>query len=133
MVDQSMSFEGFMRERHAELSVFVVTLASNPAGPQHDYGSAEGREMLRRHFLYWWELEEQGKLLGAGPTDVGTPEQAGMALLICATREEAEKLARDEPCHRAGWRVNSVRPWQPNEGSAVPLVRQHLQEPPAPK
>ena len=49
-----------------------------------------------------------------------------MALLICATLEEAEQLARDEPMHREGWRKNSVRPWQLNEGLAVPLVRQYI-------
>jgi uncharacterized protein YciI len=80
--------------------------------------------MLRQHFVYWWELEEAGNLLGAGPTNPGTPSQSGMALVVASSLGAAEALAFNEPLHVAGWRRNSVRLWQFNEGLAVPLVRE---------
>ena len=126
MVDRNMSLDDFFKTRHAELDLYVVTLGPNPSHPAPDTNSAEFRELLRRHFVYWWELEERGKLFAAGPTDVGTPQQAGMAILMAASLQEAEQLAAAEPMHRAGLRINTVRPWQLNEGTAVPVVKAAL-------
>jgi uncharacterized protein YciI len=118
--DQKWTVQDFMQKRHAELRLWPMFMKGTPKAQT---GTPEAAEMSRQHFLYWWDLEEQGKLLGAGPMDAGTPEAAGFVILIAATREEAEKLAHNEPFHKAGWRVNTVHTWSLNEGVAVPLVK----------
>ena len=79
-------------------------------------------EQLRQHFFYWWELEERGKLLGAGPFDRGMPEERGVATLVAESLHEAEELAFNELLHKGGRRRNEVHHWQLNEGVAVALV-----------
>jgi uncharacterized protein YciI len=119
MVDPSWQLEDFMQNRHAEVQLYAVFM--RPTEKQQSPETPEGAEMLRQHFLYWWELEEQGKLFGAGPMDPGTADQTGFSIIAASTREEAETLAHAEPFHKAGWRVNEVHSWHLNEGVAVPL------------
>ncbi len=122
MVDSSWQLDDFMKNRLAQVQLYVVFM--RPTEKQQSPATPEGAEMLRQHFLYWWELEDQGKLFGAGPLDRGTPEQIGFCILAVDSREEAEALAHAEPFHGAGWRVNEVHSWELNEGLAVPIGRQ---------
>jgi uncharacterized protein YciI len=123
MIDREMSLENLFRTRHPEHELYVVFLRVQ----KHlDRASLAGAELLRQHFLYWWELEEQGKLLGAGPFDLGTPDESGMAILIAGSFDEAQELAVNEPLHKGGWRRNEVHRWQLNEGLAVALVERLL-------
>jgi uncharacterized protein YciI len=119
MVDREMSLADLLVNRHPEHELFVVFL--HPIKP-FDSESEAGAELLRQHFLYWWELEEQGKLIGAGPFDLGTPQACGMAILAATSFEEASRLASNEPFHQKGLRHNEVHHWQLNEGLAVELV-----------
>ena len=122
MVDRTWKLDDFMEKRHAEVELFVWFMRMTPTCPTP--GSPEFMELLREHFFFWWELEEQGKLFGAGPMDLDTGEPVGFAILACASRDEAEELARNEPVARAGARVNEVHSWQFNEGLGVPLARE---------
>lgn len=124
MVDRDASLEYLLSERHAELDVYVLTMQPVGAGKPDD--PDEAAELFRRHLLYWWELEEAGILVAAGPIEVGTPDQHGMALLVAPSRAEAERLAHAEPFHVAGHRRNTVHHWQLNEGPAVELVREMI-------
>ena len=126
MVDRDVTLETLLAQRHAELGLYLVTLTPKPERAGRERETAEGRELLRQHLLYWWRLEEEGKLIGAGPVARNTPQVHGMAILAAASREEAERLAEAEPFHRAGWRVNTVSEWQLNEGLMVELVRKQL-------
>jgi uncharacterized protein YciI len=114
-----MSLADLLDTRHPEHELYVVFL--RPTKP-FDRESDEGAELLRQHFLYWWELEDQGKLIGAGPLDRGTPEECGLAILMADSLEEAELLARNEPFQQKGMRHNEVHHWQLNEGLAVALI-----------
>jgi uncharacterized protein YciI len=125
VVDPTASLDDLLRDRHAELDLWLLTL--RPVGSGKPDDPDEARELLRRHFVFWWELEEAGVLLAAGPVDLESPERHGMAILMAVTREEAERLAREEPFHVAGHRVNGVSHWQLNEGLAVDFVRSLLQ------
>jgi uncharacterized protein YciI len=90
-------------------------------------GTPEGRELLRQHLLYLLELDEQGKLFAAGPLAAAESEgYAGMFILAAGSQEEAERLAYDEPMHRAGWRQNVVRGWTLNEGFTCGVTKQTL-------
>ena len=122
MVDRSWTLGDFMEKRHAEVELFVWFMRRTPTCPE--IGSPAFNELLREHFLFWWELEEQGRLLGAGPMDLETADPVGFAILVCASRDEAEELARDEPFAKAGARINEVHSWQFNEGLGVPLARE---------
>ncbi len=119
MVDREMSLADLLGARHPEHELYVVFL--RPTKP-FDRETAEGAELLRQHFLYWWELEEQGKLIGAGPLDLGTPEECGLAILAADSLDEAELLAKNEPFEQQGMRRNDVHRWQLNEGLAVALI-----------
>lgn len=119
MVDREMSLADLLNTRHPEHELYVVFLRPTQA---FDRESDAGAELLRQHFLYWWDLEEQGKLIGAGPFDLGTPDECGMAILAADSFEEAETLARNEPFQQKGMRHNEVHRWQLNEGLAVALL-----------
>jgi uncharacterized protein YciI len=119
VVDRETSLADLLATRHPEHELFVVFL--RPLKP-FDRESDEEAELLRQHFLYWWDLEEQGKLIGAGPFDLGTPDECGLAILAAASLEEAEMLARNEPFEQSGIRHNEVHHWQLNEGLAVALI-----------
>jgi uncharacterized protein len=116
VVDRDASLEWFLANRHAEISLFVMFLDPTPSCPQP--GTPEFEEVLREHFVYWWELEDLGFLLGAGPIERDTG-MAGMAVLRAESREAAEQLAANEPFAQRGYRRNTVHPWQLNEGALV--------------
>jgi uncharacterized protein YciI len=124
MAQANLTLEDFFRDRHPEIPLHVVFM--KPTDRLRPPSDPEGAEMLRRHFLFLLELEESGKLFASGPLDAGTPSQEGMCILAVATREEAEAIAAEEPFGKAGWRVNSVRSWQLNEGETVALGKRLL-------
>jgi uncharacterized protein YciI len=113
-----------LQSRHAELPLYLISMSNTDqfAGVSTPVGS----ELFRQHLLYWWKLEESGNLLGAGPVDVGTARQEGFAVLTASSLEHACELAYAEPFHQAGWRKNTVRCWQLNEGLVVAKTRELL-------
>lgn len=125
MVDRSATLRQLLETRHAEISVYLLLMTAGETFSQKSR-TPEGEEMRRQHLLYLWGLEEAGKLLGCGPCDRGEQVREGMGLLLVASREEAERLARDEPYAKAGWRENRIALWTLNEGMAVQFVKQVL-------
>jgi uncharacterized protein YciI len=115
------------------------------ATEKHDLTSAEGKELLREHLQWQFDLEERGMLLGAGPLDVGYERAVtdrpildawGVSIVAAPSREAAERIASTEPFRVAGWRENIVASWALNEGSAAELARRLVEgvggHPPAP-
>ena len=123
MVDRNMSLKEFRATRHAEINIYLMLMKVEEKFRQ-GRNTPEGEELGRQHYLYLWELEEAGKLLGCGPRDRGEPSHEGMGILLVDSREEAEEIARNEPFGKAGWRTNRVATWQLNEGPAVALARE---------
>jgi uncharacterized protein YciI len=121
MVDTSWQLKDFIQNRNADVQLYAVFM--RPTEKLQSPATPDGAEMLRQHFLYLWELEEQGNLFGAGPVDPGTAEQIGFCVIAAATRSEAEAFAYAEPFHKAGWRINEVHTWHLNEGAAVPVAQ----------
>jgi uncharacterized protein YciI len=121
MPDRSVSLEWLLVNRHAEIPAYVIYL--DPTETHPPPGSPEFEAVFREHLLYWWELEERGQLLAAGPVDLDTDRPRGMAIVLADSREEAELLAGEEPFARRGFRRNTVHAWQLNEGLAVPATR----------
>lgn len=52
----------------------------------------------------------------------GAPVPPGFGVIAIGSREEAERIARDEPCHSMGWRHNTVMAWRPKFGSLVEVL-----------
>jgi uncharacterized protein YciI len=101
----------------AQLYVLTITRTSKYGGS----GPDEAASLMREHLLYLWQLEVAGTLFGAGPLersdDAAGP--VGMIIVAAPSREAAEVIAANEPFHRAGWRVNTVRGWTLNEGASA--------------
>jgi uncharacterized protein YciI len=105
-------------ERKAEVKLYIVNI--RPTEKYGKYGPEEAVEYSRQHLLYLWELEAAGKLFAAGPLErVGPDEPTGMLILAAASKEEALAIAENEPHHKAGRRVNTVKGWTVNEGRAT--------------
>ena len=104
--------------RKAEVQLYVVTI--RPTEKYGKYGPEEAAEYSRQHLLYLWELEAAGKLFAAGPLERSDAnEPTGMLILAAASKEEAIAIAENEPHHKAGRRVNTVKGWTVNEGRVV--------------
>jgi uncharacterized protein len=104
--------------RKAEVKLYVVNI--RPTEKYGKYGTEEAAEYSRQHLLYLWELEAAGKLFAAGPLERLDPnEPTGMLILAAASKEEAIAIAENEPHHKAGRRVNTVKAWTVNEGRAT--------------
>jgi len=102
---------------HAQLYVLTITRTAQYGGS----GPDEATSLMREHLIYLWQLEVAGKLFGAGPLERSEDASGpvGMIVVAAGSREEAESVATNEPFHRAGWRVNTVRGWTLNEGAAA--------------
>ena len=116
-----------LQGRMARLLLHVVFMT--PTDRFRSGTAEENREISRQHLLYLRHLEETGKLFGVGPLDSGLTQGRleGMCILLTSSREEAESLAQDDPWHKLGWRVNTVRSWTINEGVGVPLAKSIVQ------
>jgi uncharacterized protein YciI len=100
---------------HAVFAVIAETLEAwqPPSTP-------EGRRVLHAHYLWAKEARERGRLLFAGPLDVGAHgpgarpslgAPTGLLVLRAASRAEAEEIALQDPLHRSGFRRNVVHTW----------------------
>jgi len=103
----------------ANIKFFVLTMKATDAfqGPS---ASEEARQILTEHLLYLREIERTNQLYASGPID---SDGDGLSILRTETREEAERIAYAEPFHKAGWRINTVRSWQLNEGLLVECAK----------
>ncbi len=81
--------------------------------------SPEIEKRLADHIAHQIEMERRGIMFAAGPlysrgSDI--PE-AGMFVLRANSFEEAERLANEDPLHKAGLRTFTLQKWRVNEGS----------------
>ncbi len=119
-------------QNHEVFAVLAVTLEAwrPPSTP-------EGRRVLHEHYLWAKEAHERGRLLFAGPLDMGAHgpgvppsvgAPTGLLVFRAASRAEVEELAHQDPLHRSGFRKNvvhagSIRWDQPEITSALgPLL-----------
>jgi uncharacterized protein YciI len=76
-------------------------------------------EHLKAHLDYQEQLEQRGIMFAAGPhwtDDEQRWDGEGMVVIRAASLAEAQKIAADDPMHKAGARSYRVRPWLVNEG-----------------
>ena len=123
MIDRDTPLEELLASRQPGIKLFGVFMKPSERMLEMR-GTPELDEMRRQAFVYLWQLEEQNKLVLAGPFEEGTPNQEGMLLLMVDTLEEAQTIAAEDPMHKAGWRNNTVRSFALNEGVLVDAVRE---------
>ena len=94
---------------------YVLMLSANPHAPE----LANRDELRIQHHEFLVRLEQDGVLFGAGPfVDRGErPSGSGMIIIRAESREDAARIAGEEPYTKAGLRLIDIVPWQRNEGS----------------
>jgi uncharacterized protein YciI len=110
-----------LEARTAKIPLFAIVM--NATDKFQSPATAQGAALLAEHLRYVFDLEDQDRLLAAGPLDrdVGGPVD-GIAIIRVDSRDQAEAIAANEPLHKAGWRVNTVRSWELNMGALVPAA-----------
>jgi uncharacterized protein YciI len=99
--------------------VYLVHLSEPQTSP-----GTPSRELMRDHLAYLYKLETEGRLYGYGPIEARAGDPAReLAIVVAASPEEAECIARNEPLHRAGFRANVVQGHTMNEGVACYVGR----------
>jgi uncharacterized protein YciI len=109
-------------QNHAVFAVIAETLEAwqPPSTP-------EGRRVLHEHYLWAKEAHERGRLLFAGPLDMGAHgpgappsigAPTGLLVFRAASKAEAEEIALQDPLHRSGFRKNVVHSWSVRWGEA---------------
>jgi uncharacterized protein len=98
---------------HEGLQKLYFVCLTRPARPL-----PELEEHLASHKAYLSTLEQDGKLLAAGPLLGEGARYDGNGLIVfrADTHEEARDLAENDPFHARGLRRYEILPWQVNEG-----------------
>lgn len=100
------------------LEVFIVE--STPTGDP-----AAVKAALPDHLAYQREMEEQGRLVLAGPVSDATGDQMqgqGMIVYRAASMAQARAMAEADPMHASGARSFTLRKWLINEGNLTVTV-----------
>jgi uncharacterized protein YciI len=107
--------------RAAKIELFAIFMT--PTDKFQSATTPDGAVLLTAHMKYLFDLQAQNRLLAAGPLEFNIDSVEGMCIIRAGSREEAETIAADEPYREAGWRTNTVRAWQLNEGVLVGAAR----------
>jgi uncharacterized protein YciI len=110
--------------RAAKIELFAIFMT--PTDKFQSATTPEGAVLLIAHLKYLFDLQTQNRLLAAGPLDFNINSVEGMCIIAAGSHEEAETIAAHEPYRKAGWRTNTVRTWQLNEGVLVPAAREFV-------
>lgn len=94
---------------------FIVFLKS---GPERSQSQEEAMKLQEEHLAYLGGLYEKGIINLNGPTD-GQTDIRGFSVYNVATKEEAERLAKNDPMVKAGRLIVEVHPWWLAKGSGV--------------
>jgi uncharacterized protein len=91
----------------------------------------QGAGMFAEHLRYVFDLVDQNSVLAAGPLDrerdAATGRVDGIAIIRADSPDQADAIAADEPFHKAGWRISTIRAWELNMGTLVPAAQEACQ------
>lgn len=110
--------------RLAEIELYAIFMT--PTDKYQNMTTPEGDAMLTAHLRYQFQLEDRKVLLAAGPLNLNRGPAEGMCILAVTSRQEAEAIAANDPYSQAGWRINTVRSWQVNEGALTRVLPELL-------
>ena len=107
-------YKAVAKERGAMAFELFVAESTPQKGPE------DVKAVLPEHLAYIQSLEQDGKLVMAGPLSDDTGDEmqgAGMLVLRADSMTEARELAANDPMHTSGARAFRLRKWLVNEGS----------------
>ena len=99
-----------LEARMAKIRLFAIVMRATDEfqSPQ----TAQGAALLAEHLGYVFGLEDQVRLVAAGPLDRDASGPVdGIAIIRADSRDQAQAIAANEPLPKAGWRINTVRSW----------------------
>jgi len=80
---------------------------------------------IKEHLEFQCDLERRGIMFGAGPFWTDDEQEwlgEGMVIIRAGSLAEARRIAAEDPMHKSGARVFTVRPWLLNEGTVTVKV-----------
>ena len=80
---------------------------------------------IKEHLDFQCDLERRGIMFGAGPFWTDDEQEwlgEGMVIIRAGSLDEARQVAAEDPMHKCGARVFTVRPWLLNEGTVTVKV-----------
>ena len=80
---------------------------------------------IKEHLDFQCDLERRGIMFGAGPFWTDDEQEwlgEGMVIIRAGSLAEARRIAAEDPMHKSGARVFTVRPWLLNEGTVTVKV-----------
>ena len=81
---------------------------------------------MNAHFVWLRENEMAARLMSCGPVEPNRSLPSGVwgggMGVVATSRQEAERIAADEPSGRAAYRILSVRSWRLQYGLAAPIA-----------
>lgn len=103
-------------EKYVMKTYYLVFLKK---GPQRNQDSAAVAKIQKEHLAHLDLMAEEGKLCIAGPL-MDNGDIRGICIYNVTTREEAEKLANDDPAVKAGRLIVEIHPFYAAQGSRLP-------------
>ncbi len=95
-------------EKKYEMKTYYMVFLKK--GPNRDQDSATVAKLQEQHIAHLTKMADAGKMDLAGPfMDKG--EIRGICVYNVATKEEAEKLANEDPMVKAGRLIVEIHPW----------------------
>lgn len=88
------------------------------AGPNRSQDEGEAQEIQKKHMAHLTKLAESGKTSITGPMAEGG-DIRGIVIFNTATKEEAQRLAEQDPAVKAGRLTVEVHPWWAAKGSTL--------------
>lgn len=79
-------------------------------GPNRNQDSTTTAKLQEQHMAHLTKMAETGKMDLAGPF-MDNGEIRGICVYNVATKEEAEKLANEDPMVKAGRLIVEIHPW----------------------
>ena len=109
-----------MAKERGSLALELYVVNTIPSGPDADLPGT-----LPDHLAYQARMEEEGKLVFAGPVSDEAGDNLlgeGMIIYRAPSLEEARSYAAGDPMHKKGVRTFTIRRWLVNEGSFTVTV-----------
>ncbi len=95
-------------EKKYEMKTYYMVFLKK--GPNRDQDSATVAKLQEQHIAHLTKMADAGKMDLAGPF-MDNGEIRGICVYNVATKEEAEKLANEDPMVKAGRLIVEIHPW----------------------
>lgn len=95
-------------EKKYEMKTYYMVFLKK--GPNRDQDSTTVSKLQEQHIAHLTKMADAGKMDLAGPF-MDNGEIRGICVYNVATKEEAEKLANEDPMVKAGRLIVEIHPW----------------------